>query len=130
MIVLGGSGAARTLTATPVPGASGTTIITVTVSDGFLTAQQTFTLTVQPRPVYYLAEGATGGFFSTDLLIANPNGAAAPVDITFYKDDGTTVLHNVTLAATSRTTIRVNEIAGLDDGRVLHGGVIELPASR
>jgi autotransporter-associated beta strand protein/YVTN family beta-propeller protein len=112
-IVLGGSGAARTLTATPLPGTAGTAIITVTVSDGFQAATFAFTLTVQPR-VYHLAEGATGSFFSTDLLIANPNGTAAAVSITFFKDDGTTVIQDIIMAATSRATIRVNEIAGLE----------------
>jgi YVTN family beta-propeller protein/autotransporter-associated beta strand protein len=116
VIVFGGSDTARTLTATPVPGASGETTITVTVSDGIRTAQQSFILTVHPLPVYYLSEGATGGFFGTDLLIANPNAAPAPVEIRFFKDDGTTVLHDVTLAATSRVTIRINEIAGLETG--------------
>ncbi len=113
-LVLGGSGATRTLAATPVPGASGTTTMTVIVSDGDLSTQQTFTLTVLPAPVYYLAEGATGGFFSTDLLLANPNATPAAVVITFFKDDGTTVVRNLTLAATSRTTLRVNQIAGLE----------------
>jgi autotransporter-associated beta strand protein/YVTN family beta-propeller protein len=113
-IILGGSGAARMLTATPVPGASGTTVITVTVSDGGQVGQQTFTLTVLPLAVYYLAEGATGGFFSTDLLIANPNASAAPVVITFFKDDGTTVVQNRTLLATSATTFHVGEIPGLE----------------
>ncbi len=52
VILLGGSGAARTLTATPILGASGTTVITVTVTDEApgCTAQQAFMLTVQPRP--------------------------------------------------------------------------------
>jgi hypothetical protein len=50
----------RTLTATPLSGASGTTTITVTVSDGAQTMQQAFTLTVTPLLQYYLAEGATG----------------------------------------------------------------------
>jgi YVTN family beta-propeller protein/autotransporter-associated beta strand protein len=115
VILLGGSGAARTLTATPILGASGTTVITVTVTDSAgHTAQQAFTLTVQPRPVYYLSEGSTGGFFATDLLLANPNTTAAPVEIRFFKDDGSALLHNVTLAATSRVTLRVNDIAGLE----------------
>jgi YVTN family beta-propeller protein len=113
-LVLGGSGASRTLTATPVPGASGTTTVTITVSDGWLTTQRTFTLTMLPVPVYYLAEGATGGFYSTDLLLANPNTSAAPVDLTFFTDDGTTVVQTVTLPAMTRRTIRVNEIAGLE----------------
>ncbi len=45
-IVFGGSGANRTLTITPLTGVTGSTTITVTVSDGFLTASDTFVLTV------------------------------------------------------------------------------------
>ena len=45
-VVIGGSGAARTVTVTPVAGQSGTTTITLTVSDGALTAADTFLLTV------------------------------------------------------------------------------------
>ena len=37
---------------------------------------------------YYLSEGATGGFFDEDVLIANPNDAAAPVTLTFSKENG------------------------------------------
>ncbi len=66
-----------------------------------------------PAVAYYLAEGATGGFFSTDILIANPNTSAAPVLIQYFKDDGTTVEQNMTLTATSRTTIHVNQVAGM-----------------
>ncbi len=45
-ITLGGSGANRTVVLTPVPGASGTTTITITVSDGTLSAPTNFVLTV------------------------------------------------------------------------------------
>ena len=45
-IVFGGSGANRTVTITPANGQSGTTTITVTVSDGTLTTNDTFVLTV------------------------------------------------------------------------------------
>jgi YVTN family beta-propeller protein/autotransporter-associated beta strand protein len=114
LLAIGGSGATRSLTAAPVPGLSGTTVITVSVSNGTQVGQSSFTLTVLPRPVYYLAEGATGGFFSTDLLLANPNATVAHVVITFFKDDGSTIVQNRTLAATSRTTIHVGEIAGLE----------------
>ena len=47
-ILLGGSGANRTLIITPGSNRSGTTIITVTVSDGALTASDSFVVTVQP----------------------------------------------------------------------------------
>jgi YVTN family beta-propeller protein/autotransporter-associated beta strand protein len=116
----GGNGAARTLMATPVAGASGWTMITVTVSDGALIAQQTFRLTVTPapptppNPTYYLAEGATGPFFDTDILIANPNNAVAPFMISFFTDQGTSVVQQRTLLPMSRLTIRVDEIPGLE----------------
>ncbi len=45
-IAFGGSGASRTLTVTPAANQSGTATITVTVSDGSLTAGDTFVLTV------------------------------------------------------------------------------------
>src|SRR5438552_14160765 len=47
-IVFGGSGANRTVTVTPALNQTGTATITVTVSDGSLTASQSFALTVNP----------------------------------------------------------------------------------
>ncbi|MDX1950980.1 MAG: Ig-like domain-containing protein [Verrucomicrobiota bacterium] len=47
-IILGGSGANRTLTITPMPNASGSTEITVVATDGTLNSQSSFILTVQP----------------------------------------------------------------------------------
>jgi glucose/arabinose dehydrogenase len=44
--VLGGIGSARTVTFTPAPNQSGTATITLTVSDGFATATDTFVVTV------------------------------------------------------------------------------------
>jgi hypothetical protein len=49
-IVLGGSGASRTVTLTPAPNVSGTVTITITVSDGSATAVDTFVLTINPPP--------------------------------------------------------------------------------
>jgi subtilisin family serine protease/PKD repeat protein len=48
-IVFGGSGANRTVTVTPAANQTGSSTITVTVSDGSLTASSTFTLTVTPN---------------------------------------------------------------------------------
>ena len=45
-IVFGGSGASRNVVLTPAPGESGTTTITITVSDGNLTTSTNFVLTV------------------------------------------------------------------------------------
>ena len=65
----------------------GETTITLTVSDGAATAMTSFTLSVVER-TYYLAEGATGSFFDTDILLANPNSVEAPVVIRFLTGDG------------------------------------------
>jgi YVTN family beta-propeller protein len=112
----GSSGAMRTLTATPLTDQTGTTVVTVEVSDGSLTARQSFTLTVTaaaPELTYLLAEGATGAFFDTDILLANPHDTAMPVTLTFFKEDGTTVVDTRTLAPMSRATIRVDTLPGL-----------------
>ena len=47
-LALGGSGSSRTLVVRPAANQSGSATITVTVSDGSLTASRTFTLTVTP----------------------------------------------------------------------------------
>jgi hypothetical protein len=49
-IALGGSGANRTVTVTPVVGQTGASTITLTVSDGVASTSTSFTLTVQGRP--------------------------------------------------------------------------------
>jgi hypothetical protein len=60
-----------------------------------------------------LPEGATGTFFTTDLLLANPNDERAPVRITFLRSDGVTVPIDETLPATSHKSIRVNDVPGM-----------------
>jgi autotransporter-associated beta strand protein len=52
-LVFGGSSANRTLTVTPAAGQTGTSLITVIVSDGALTASSTFTLTVSYYVLYF-----------------------------------------------------------------------------
>lgn len=49
-LVPGGTGGSRTLSITPEPGQSGTTTVTVSVSDGSLSASDSFVLTVNSRP--------------------------------------------------------------------------------
>jgi hypothetical protein len=64
---------------------------------------------------YFLSEGATGSFFTTELLLANPNSAPAPISITFLKEGGSTVVLNDTLGAMSHETVRVNDVAGMEN---------------
>lgn len=72
--------------------------------------------TPAPQTTWYLAEGATSAFFEEDVLVANPNATAADVEITFLRADGSAPLkHAFTMPATSRRTVRVNAIAGLEN---------------
>jgi autotransporter-associated beta strand protein len=67
---------------------------------------------------YYLSEGATGAFFDTDILIANPNGAAVEATLTFLLPDGTTKVETRNVPGRSRLTVKVDEIAGLESTAV------------
>jgi hypothetical protein len=71
-IVLGGSGATRSLTILRPAGIVGKTTITVSVSDGTGTTTSSFIADFPERIDYYLAEGATGPFFHTDILLSCP----------------------------------------------------------
>jgi formylglycine-generating enzyme required for sulfatase activity len=65
-IVFGGSGANRTVTVTPANGQSGTATITVMVSDGSLSAINTFSLTVHSASAFVLIP--KGAFTMGDSL--------------------------------------------------------------
>jgi YVTN family beta-propeller protein len=113
-MTLGGAGTTRTLTIAPRAFESGTTTITVTVSDGAFSSQRSFMLTVTPAPRYVLSEGATGAFFDTDVLIANPQAGSAPVRIIFTTQEGVVITQDRTLLPTSQTRIRLDDVAGLE----------------
>jgi hypothetical protein len=63
---------------------------------------------------FIFAEGATGAFFDTDLLFANPHTVDVPVSIEFLREDGTVVPHTLTLPARRRVTVNVDTIPGLE----------------
>jgi hypothetical protein len=67
-----------------------------------------------PSSTWYLAEGATGSFFNTFILLVNPSGAAANVTLSLMKDDGTSTDFPYTLAANSRQTVFVNQLPGFN----------------
>jgi hypothetical protein len=69
---------------------------------------------VPPMRTYLLAEGATGSFFQTDLLVLNPNGVTVEAMLTCRTDSGAVVEQPITLPAWSRHTIRLNTIPGLE----------------
>jgi hypothetical protein len=62
----------------------------------------------------YLAEGATGAFFQTDIALANPDATlAAAAVVTFDKGDGTRVRQSLTIPAHRSQVLHVGGIPGL-----------------
>jgi hypothetical protein len=57
---------------------------------------------------WFLAEGATGDFFDTFILIANPGTEAASVTVDYLLSDGRTFQKTYSLRPESRTTIWVD----------------------
>ena len=118
----GGSGSAGA-TATDwmipdVPLQPGVNVITVWATDATgRVGHDTLTVTFD-RVTQHLAEGSTGSFFSMDLALANPNATAVRMALTFLKQDGSSLVQNLTLAPTSRTTIPLGDIQGLGQGSV------------
>ena len=89
-IVFGGSGSNRTVTVTPASGQTGATLVTVVVSDGQLTASNSYTLTVtvsmQPSGLvaaYGFNEGS--GTLVTD---ASGNGISGTINGTTWTTGG------------------------------------------
>ncbi len=68
-----------------------------------------------PSTTWYLAEGAANSFFDSFILLANPNGADAHVTVKLQKDDGTVFPVSVTVAANTRQTVYVNQLAGFGE---------------
>ncbi len=97
-IVFGGSGANRTATITPASNQSGTATITLTVSDGALTASDTFVLTVtavnDPPTIANIANQSIGVNTTPGALpftIGDPETAAASLTLTRTSSNPTLV---------------------------------------
>ena len=81
-ISIGGSGANRTITMTPAAGSNGSTLVTLTVSDGSLTSASSFTLNVLPvsSPSVQITReywtGITGSSVASIPLSLPPTGTA------------------------------------------------------
>jgi Domain of unknown function (DUF4394)/Calx-beta domain len=114
--------------ATDVQLAPGVNTITVTATDDAGNqAVDTIVVTVNDLS-YFLAEGATGTFFDLDLLLANPNQTPVNITATFLKPLGQgTVVQHYTLPKTSRMTIDVEAITGLENAEV--STIVTAPAA-
>ena len=62
---------------------------------------------------WFLAEGATGGFFDLYVLIANPSSTDAQVTAEYARPDGTVVTQQYLVRANSRYSVYVDAIPGL-----------------
>lgn len=60
---------------------------------------------VTPSRSWFHAEGATGSYFSTFILLSNPQTTEAKVDVKFLLADGTVIERPKTLAPQQRVTI-------------------------
>ena len=76
---------------------------------------------------WFLAEGATGIVLRSRLALANPGAAPRRSTITYLREGGgATVAQNLTLAPTSRTTVRVDEVPGARRPAVSHGRHVDV----
>jgi hypothetical protein len=66
--------------------------------------------TTSPATSYYLAEGTTGWGFTTYILVQNPNSVACDVTVTYMTGDGPRPQEAFEMPASSRKTIRVNDV--------------------
>jgi hypothetical protein len=80
-LVLGGTGANRDITVTPAVGQTGVATITVTVSDGFLTTDESFAVTVSAPPtITAIADQVIPVNGATPVLNFTINDDFTPVD--------------------------------------------------
>jgi hypothetical protein len=56
-----------------------------------------------------LAEGATGPFFETFVLVANPSGEPADVTMTFFPENGLPVMRTKQVPAGGRLTVNIEQ---------------------
>lgn len=85
--------------------------VTVTTAEGVSNAVP---FTVGLSNVYYFAEGTTRANFETWLCLMNPNETAANVQVIYMLGDGTTKHFETTISKTSRMTLYVADVVGLE----------------
>jgi hypothetical protein len=73
------------------------------------------TATPSPSPTWYLTEGSTVLGFELFYLLQNPQPSVTHATVRFLLPSGTTITRTYDLPPASRTTIYVNQVAGLDE---------------
>jgi hypothetical protein len=119
-IVLGGSGANRTVTVSPAANQSGTATITVTVDDGTATGADTFVLTVNavndPPTISNIADLSTNEDTATAALgftVGDAETAAGSLTVTATSSDQSVVADGgiVLAGAGANRTVTVSPVA-------------------
>lgn len=64
---------------------------------------------------WFVAEGRTGAFFDTYLLLANPQALSTTVTLSYLRPAGSPLVETRTLRPWSRTTILLDAVPGLAD---------------
>ena len=75
--------------------------------------------TPAPSTTWFLAEGATGSYFTTFVLMANPNDQPVDVTLTYLPASGLPVTRTVTIAAGGRLTRNI----ALEDASLANAAV-------
>ena len=119
-IVFGGTGSARTVTVTPAANQSGTSTITVTASDGLLTVNDTFVLTVLA-----INDSPTITDISNQIINLNANTGA----LTFTIGDVETAPATLTMSGSSSNTTLVPNTAIVFGGSGANRTVTVTPAA-
>lgn len=91
---------------------AGTAQVTVFTPGAGESNAQTFTINQKASSTFYFAEGYTGAGFDEWLCLMNPGTSATTAHITYMFPDGTTKKQDVEVGATTRTTVKVNDIVG------------------
>jgi hypothetical protein len=67
---------------------------------------------------WFLAEGQSGGFFSTFILVSNPNSSPVDLTVRFLTAGGVARQDTITLGATQRLTLNLNDYPELANSDV------------
>ena len=73
----------------------------------------------EPATDWFHAEGATGPFFDTYILVGNPNFVPAHVEFVHVTDQGERIVRQVTIPAETRLTVDLEQV----DPRLAHANV-------
>jgi hypothetical protein len=80
-----------------------------------------------PSVRWFFAEGATGDFFDTYLLLANPGDRLANVAITYTPEGASPITHYYHVAPRSRSTVWVDKQPGLENASFSATVVADVP---